>query len=80
MDVTIPSRQPVTATPEEETVDGRDPVLQEANPSRGPTTGGPQIWIEGTDFPTGLAQLYARFGDNFARVVCTIFVPFSIVV
>ena len=80
MHVTTPSHQPVTAMSEEETVDRRDPVLQEANPSRGPITGGPQIWIEGTDFPTGLAPLYARFGDNFARVVRTIFIPFSTLV
>ena len=77
MEVPMPSSQPVAATVEEEATDGRDPELQEANPSRGPTTGGLQIWIEGSDFPTGLMPLYARFGDNFARVVSTLFLLFD---
>ena len=73
-EVAIRPRQPVT---EEETTLGTDPILQEANPSRGPTTGGLQIWIEGSDFPADLTPLYARFGDNFARVVGTLFVSFD---
>jgi len=77
MEVAIPSRQAVTAALEEGATDGRDPVLQEANPSRGPTSGGLQIWIECSDIPMGLAPLYARFGDNFARVVGTLFVSFD---
>ena len=73
-EVALTPRQPVT---EGGTNDGRDPMLQEANPSRGPTTGGLQIWIEGSDFPTGLTPLYARFEDNFARVVGTLFISFD---
>jgi len=77
MEVAIPSCQAVTAAVEEGATDGRDPVLQEANPSRGPTTGGLRIWIEGSDIPTGLEPLYARFGDNFVRVVGTLFDSFD---
>ena len=53
----------------EEAADWRDLVIDRTNPSRGPTTGGPEIWISGSNFPTGLTSLYVRFGDNFARAV-----------
>ena len=52
-----------------ETADGRNVVVMQTNPRRGPMTGGTEIWIWGSDFPTDPMPLYARFGDNFARVV-----------
>jgi len=63
------SRQAVTAASNEETMDGHDAVIESTNPSRGPTTGGPEIWILGSNIPTGLPSLYARFGDKFAIAV-----------
>ena len=62
-------RQTVNTPSSEGTADWRDLVIDGANPSRGPTTGGPEIWISGSNFPTGLMLLYVRFGDNFARAV-----------
>ena len=62
-------RQTVNTASVEGTEDGRDLVIERTNPSRGPTTGGPEIWISGSNFPTGLTSLYVRFGDNFARAV-----------
>lgn len=62
-------RQTVNTASVEETADGRDLVIERINPSRGPTTGGPEIWISGSNFPIGLTSLYVRFGDNFARAV-----------
>ena len=53
----------------EETTDGWDAVIDRINPSRGPTTGGPEVWILSSNFPTGASPLYARFGDGFARAV-----------
>ena len=69
------SRQALNAASDEEIMDGRDAVIERTNPSRGPKTGGPEIWISGSNFPTGLTPLYARFGDNFARAV-GVLVPF----
>ncbi len=68
----IPSQQchqTVDTAGFEETADWRDLVIDRTNPSQGPTTGGPEIWISGSNFPTGLTSLYVRFGDNFARAV-----------
>src|SRR5258706_619173 len=62
-------RQTVNTAGVEETADWRDLVIDRTNPSRGPTTGGPEVWISGSNFPTGLTSLYVRFGDNFARAV-----------
>jgi hypothetical protein len=73
----MPSRQLANAVSEEGMLDEREPVLQEANPSRGPTTGGLEIWIEGSNFPMSLTPLYARFGDNFARVVGTLLISLT---
>jgi hypothetical protein len=56
-------------TASDETVDGRDVLVERTNPSRGPTIGGPEIWLSGSNFPTDLGPLYARFGDNFASAV-----------
>ena len=53
----------------EETMDGIDAVIEGTNPGRGPTTGGLDIWIYGTNLPDGSRPLYARFGDNVTRVV-----------
>ena len=53
----------------EETTDGRDAVIEGTNPGRGPTTGGLDIWIYGSNLPDGSTPLYARFGDNVSRVV-----------
>ena len=63
------SRQTVITSGVEGTADWQDLVIERTNPSRGPTTGGPEIWISGSSFPTGLTSLYVRFGDNFARAV-----------
>ena len=58
------------ATSDEETsLDGRNAVIERTNPSRGAMSGGPDIWISGSNFPTAKTPLYARFGDNFARAV-----------
>src|ERR1700679_1604716 len=75
-DVAMPSRQPVTAASEEGTIDGRDSVLEEINPSRGLVTGGMENWIEGSNFPTGSLPLYARFGDDSSRAVGILLVSF----
>ena len=61
--------QTVNTPSGEETADGRNLVIESINPSQGPTAGGPEIWISGSNFPTGLIPLYAKFGDNFAYVV-----------
>jgi hypothetical protein len=61
-------RQAFNAATDEEPTDGQGAVIERTNPSRGPTTGGPEIWISGSNFPMGLT-LYARFGVNFARAV-----------
>jgi hypothetical protein len=62
------SRQALNAASDEEPTDGWGTVVERTNPRRGPTTGGPEIWISGSNFPIGL-QVYVRFGDNFARAV-----------
>ena len=63
-------RNPLPSAAFEETMDGRDAVIEETNPGRGPTTGGLNIWIHGSNLPGGsMPPLYARFGDNVTRVV-----------
>jgi len=63
------SHETVNTASDEEIADGRSVVIERINPSQGPTAGGPEIWITGSNFPTHLKPLYARFGDNFAHVV-----------
>ena len=62
-------RQTVSTAIVEEAADGWNPVIERINPSQGPTAGRPDIWISGSNFPTGLMPLYVRFGDNFAHAV-----------
>jgi len=63
-------RQTANAADDEETVDGRDLVIEKVFPNRGPTSGGTEVCIWGSNFPTDHhLPLYARFGDNFARAV-----------
>ena len=76
MDVAMPSHQPAAAA-SEGVIDGGDPVLEGINPNRGSTTGGMEIWIEGSNFPTGSLPLYARFGDNSSRAVGILLVSFD---
>ena len=52
-------------------MDGQNAVIKGMNPSRGPTTGGIEIWIYGSNLPNCYTPLYARFGENVARVVST---------
>ena len=66
-EVPMPSCQLNTAN--DEPVDGQGVVVERVNPKQGPTTGGPEIWISGSGFPTGLKPLYVRFGGNSARAV-----------
>jgi len=47
------SRQAATAASDEETMGGPDAVIERTNPSRERTTGGLEIWISGSNFPTG---------------------------
>jgi len=61
-------RQTANAADDEETADGRDLVIEKVVPDRGPKTGGPEIYIRGSNFPDHM-PLYARFGDNYARAV-----------
>ena len=61
--------QAVNAASDEETADGRNLVIEWVAPDRGPTTGGRNIFILGSNFPTDATPLYASFGDNFARAV-----------
>jgi hypothetical protein len=61
--------QAVNAADDEGAADGRDLVIEKVVPNRGPKTGGPEIGIWGSNFPTNYMPLYARFGDNFARAV-----------
>ena len=72
LEASMPSRRhhhAVNAARRNETADGRNVVVMQTNPRRGPMTGGTEIWTWGSDFPTDPMPLYARFGDNFARVV-----------
>ena len=62
----------VSAAGRQETADGLDPVIEKVIPHRGPATGGPEIGIWGSNFPTDHMPLYAGFGDNFARAVCVL--------
>ena len=59
----------VSVAGHQETADGLDLVIEKVIPKQGPTTGGPEICIWGSNFPTDQKSLYARFGDNFARAV-----------
>ena len=61
--------QAVKAASGEETADGRDLVMDLVSPDRGPMTGGQNILILGSNFPTDQMPLYASFGDNFTRAV-----------
>jgi len=60
-------RQTVNAADDEETADGWV-VVEKVLPDRGPKTGGPEIYIRGSNFPDNV-PLYVRFGDKFARAV-----------
>ena len=55
----------------EDPMDGHHAVIEGTNPGRGPTTGGIEIWIYGTNLPNGFTPPYARFGENVTRVVST---------
>ena len=57
------------ATSDKETLDGRNAVIERTNPNWGAMSGGPEIWISGSIFPTAKTPLYPRFRDNFACVV-----------
>ena len=61
--------QAANAASVEETADGSDLVIEKVFPNRGPTTGGPEICILGSNFPKDQMPLYASFGENFARAV-----------
>ena len=52
-------------------MDGQNAVIEGTDPSRGPTTGGIEIWIYGTSLPNGPLLLYTRFGENVTCVVST---------
>ena len=65
----MPSCQTVSVASHQEIADGQDLVIEKVIPKQGPTTGGPEICIWGSNFPTDQKPLYARFGDNFARAV-----------
>ena len=70
-EASIPScqhRQAVNAA-NDEAADGQGVVVERVNPKQGPTTGGPEIWISGSNFPTDLRPLYVRFGGNATRAV-----------
>ena len=66
-EVPMPSCQHNVAN--DEPVDVQGVVVEKVNPKQGPTTGGPEIWISGSSFPTDLRPLYVRFGSNSARAV-----------
>ena len=72
-----PTPLPITFAGDEEAISGGDPVLEGINPNRGPIAGGREIWIEGSNLPTGSTPLYVRFGDNFSRVVGVLLVLFG---
>ena len=50
---------------------GKNAVIEGTNPGRGPTIGGIEIWIYGTNLLNGSTPLYARFGENVTCVVST---------
>jgi hypothetical protein len=52
-----------------ETADEEGVVAERINPKQGPMNGGPEIWISGSNFPTGLGPLFVRFGGNPSRAV-----------
>ena len=60
--------QTVNAADDEE-ADARGLVIHNLFPNQGPTVGGKDIYIWGSNFPTDILPLYARFGDNFAHAV-----------
>ena len=69
VEIAMSCRQPITTA-----VEG-GPMIEDINPSRGPTAGGRMIWIECSGIPTTM-PLYARFGDNFTHVVGTLIIYF----
>ena len=46
------------------------PLLQRVAPIEGPTRGGPNIVLTGTNFPPWPTIIYARFGSAVAATVC----------
>ena len=48
----------------EDPMDGQKTVIEGTNSSCGPTTGGIEIRIYGTNLPNGSTPLYARFGEH----------------
>jgi len=66
-----PLHAPVPSATFEGTMDGQGAVIEGTNPGRGPTTGGLEIWIYGSNLPNSPRPVYARFGDNVTRVVST---------
>ena len=67
----MPSRQHHQAVDaaNDETADEQGVTVNLTNPKQGPTTGGPEIWVSGWNFPTDQRPLYVRFGDNLAFAV-----------
>jgi hypothetical protein len=65
----MPSCQQAANVANDEIEDGQGVVVERINPKQGPTTGGPEIWISGSNLPTDLRPLYVRFGVNSARAV-----------
>ena len=60
---------PLPSASIEDPMDGQNAVIEGTNPGRGPTTGGIEIWIYGSNLPNGSTPLYARFGEHVTRVV-----------
>ena len=52
-------------------VESATTILRSANPSRGPVSGGIEIWLVVDDLPTTFT-LYARFGNHVAATVSPI--------
>ena len=68
----MPSRQyhqTVNVADDEKAADGWDLVIAKVVPNRGPTAGGPEVCLLGSNFPTDHGPLYVRFGDKFTPVV-----------
>ena len=64
-----PIRVSVPPSSVEDPIDRQNAVIEGTNPGQGPTTGGIEIWIYGTNLPNGSTPLYARLGENVTRVV-----------
>ena len=62
-------QQAATMASDEETAEGPELVIEWVSPEQGPTTGGRNVFILGSNFPTDQMPLYASFGDNFTRAV-----------